>query len=427
VSIPAVCKDTYLNLVKRPFDAFRRHWRGNVVGISPPAFNKLLGKRRFMSRIFYLTATLLTVLGVVGCSNESASSPGSQQSMPAPSVSVITIKRQPVTHEMVLPGRVSPSRQSQVRPQVDGVITARLFEEGAQVKKGQQLYQIDEARYLAQLNSAKADLKSAQANLKTLEAKARRYDDLVEKNAVSKQEYDDVIAQKEQAQAAISVAEAAVDVAKVSMGYTKVYAPISGQISRSFVTEGTLVTTNQAQQLAVITQLDPVYIDMQESGASILTLRQSMRNQGSMDVELTVDEVSGEKYSHTGSVKFSEVTVDESTGSVTLRAEMPNPDSILLPGLFVKGHVITGRENALLVPQRATTRQPNGSLSVYVVGDDGTVEGRTLNVGQIYRDQYVVNGGLSEGDRVIVTGYQKVKPGAKVNASEWQPSSRGSR
>ena len=380
-----------------------------------------------MSRTFYLIAALLALVGVAACSNESAQSQDSQQSMPAPSVSVVTLKRQPVQHEMVLPGRVSPSRQSQVRPQVDGVITDRLFEEGAQVKKGQQLYLIDQARYLAQLNSAKADLKSAQANLKALEAKARRYDDLVEKNAVSKQEYDDVIAQKEQAEAAISVADAAVDVAKANMGYTKVYAPISGQISRSFVTEGTLVTTNQAQQLAIITQLDPVFIDMQESGASILTLRQSMRNQGALDVELTVDEVSGEKYSHTGSVKFSEVTVDESTGSVTLRAEMPNPDSILLPGLFVKGHVITGRENALLVPQRATTRQTDGSLSVYVVNSRGEVEGRTLSVGQIYRDQYVVNDGVSEGEQIIVTGYQKVKPGAKVNASEWQPSSRGSR
>ena len=381
-----------------------------------------------MSRIFYVTAALITLLGVIGCSNEGEQAQqGAQQGMSAPSVSVVTLKQQPVVHEMVLPGRVSPSRQSQVRPQVDGVITERLFEEGAYVEKGQQLYQIDEARYLAQLNSAKADLKSVQANLKTLEAKARRYDDLVAQNAVSKQEYDDVIAQKEQAQAAISVAEAAVDVAKVNMGYTKVYAPISGRISRSYVTEGTLVTTNQAQQLATITQLDPVYIDMQESGASIITLRQSMRKQGSMDVELTVDEVTGKRYEQKGSVKFSEVTVDESTGSVTLRAEMPNPDGVLLPGLFVKGHVITGRENALLVPQRATTRQPDGSLSVYVVNQNNEVEGRTLEIGKIYRDQYVVLNGVNEGEKVIVTGYQKVKPGAKVNPSEWQPSSRGSR
>lgn len=380
-----------------------------------------------MRRIPTITFIIAVLLGLAGCSGESQQASSAQQQRPATPVSVITLKAQPVVHEMILPGRITPSRQSQVRPQVDGVVTERLFEEGAQVEKGQQLYQIDDARYRAQLNSAIADVKSAQANLKTLEAKANRYKDLIRQNAVSQQEYDDVIAQKEQAQAAISVAEASVDVAKVNVGYTKVYAPISGQISRSYVTEGTLVTTNQAQQLATITQLNPIYIDMQESGSAILTLRQTMRSKGAMPVELTLDEVTGEKYPHTGSVKFSEVTVDESTGSVALRAEMPNPEGVLLPGLFVKGHVITGKENALLVPQRATTRQTDGSLSVYVVTDNNQVEGRTLNIGKIYRDQYVVKSGVSEGERIIVTGYQKVKPGAMVNPSEWQPSSRGSR
>ena len=380
-----------------------------------------------MRRIPTITFVIAVLLGLAGCSGESQQATSAQQQRPATPVSVITLKAQPVVHEMILPGRITPSRQSQVRPQVDGVVTERLFEEGAQVEKGQQLYQIDDARYRAQLNSAIADVKSAQANLKTLEAKANRYKDLIKQNAVSQQEYDDVIAQKEQAQAAISVAEASVDVAKVNVGYTKVYAPISGQISRSYVTEGTLVTTNQAQQLATITQLNPIYIDMQESGSAILTLRQTMRSKGAMPVELTLDEVTGEKYPHTGSVKFSEVTVDESTGSVALRAEMPNPEGVLLPGLFVKGHVITGKENALLVPQRATTRQTDGSLSVYVVTDNNQVEGRTLNIGKIYRDQYVVKSGVSEGERIIVTGYQKVKPGAMVNPSEWQPSSRGSR
>ncbi|MDB2330425.1 efflux RND transporter periplasmic adaptor subunit [Alteromonas sp.] len=380
-----------------------------------------------MRRIPTITFVIAVLLGLAGCSGESQQATSAQQQRPATPVSVITLKAQPVVHEMILPGRITPSRQSQVRPQVDGVVTERLFEEGAQVEKGQQLYQIDDARYRAQLNSAIADVKSAQANLKTLEAKANRYKNLIKQNAVSQQEYDDVIAQKEQAQAAISVAEASVDVAKVNVGYTKVYAPISGQISRSYVTEGTLVTTNQAQQLATITQLNPIYIDMQESGSAILTLRQTMRSKGSMPVELTLDEVTGEKYPHTGSVKFSEVTVDESTGSVALRAEMPNPEGVLLPGLFVKGHVITGKENALLVPQRATTRQTDGSLSVYVVTDNNQVEGRALKIGKIYRDQYVVKSGVSEGERIIVTGYQKVKPGAMVNPSEWQPSSRGSR
>ena len=205
------------------------------------------------------------------------------------------------------------------------------------------------------------------------------------------------------------------------------YAPISGRISRSFVTEGTLATTNQTQQLATITQLNPIFIDMQESGRAILTLRQAMQEQGSMPVELTVDEATGKKYEHTGSVKFSEVTVDESTGSVALRAEMPNPDGLLLPGLFVKGHVITGTEQALLVPQRATMRQQDGSLSVYVVNSNDVVEARALKTSDIYKDQYIATSGIKEGDRLIVSGYQKVKPGSKVNTSEWQSSSRGSR
>jgi len=380
-----------------------------------------------MSRVLHIIVAMATLVSVIGCSQEPQQGATAQQARPAPSVSVLTLKKQPVTHEMVLPGRVTPSRQSQVRPQVDGVITERLFEEGAQVKKGDQLYQIDEARYRAQLNSAIADVKSAKANLKTLEAKARRYDDLIKQNAISRQELDDVVAQKEQAQAAISVAEASVALAKVNVDYTKVYAPISGQISRSYVTEGTLVTTNQTQQLATITQLDPVFIDMQESGKAILTLRQQMREQGAMPVELVLNESTGKKYPHTGSVKFSEVTVDEGTGSVTLRAEMPNPEGLLMPGLFVKGHVITGKENALLVPQRATMRQSDGSLSVYVVNNNDEVEARRLTVSTTYEDQYVVTQGVSEGDRIIVTGYQKVKPGSKVNASEWQPSSRGSR
>ena len=380
-----------------------------------------------MSRVLYVFSTLVMLTGIVGCSSESEQAQAGKQGMPELPVTVLTLKHKPIVHEMVLPGRVTPFRQSQVRPQVDGVITERLFEEGAQVEKGQQLYQIDDARYRAQLNSAIADVKSAEANLKTLEAKARRYEDLIKKNAVSQQDYDDVVAQKEQAQAAISVAEAAVDLARVNLGYTRVYAPISGQISRSYVTEGTLVTANQSQQLATITQLDPIYIDMQESGRAILTLRQAMQKQGPMPVELTLDEATGEKYAHTGSVKFSEVTVDEGTGSVALRAEMPNPEGLLMPGMFIKSTVITGSENALLVPQRSTTRQPDGSLSVYIVNENNEVEARKLTVSSIYHDQYVVADGVREGDKVIVTGYQKVGPGSKVRPSEWQASSRGSR
>lgn len=374
-----------------------------------------------MRQSFYYAFGILLAALMAGCSGEDQQGQASAQGQERPpqAVSVLTIVPKPITHEYVLPGRIMPSRQSQVRPQVDGVITERLFEEGAQVEKGQQLYQIDDARYRARLNSAIADKKSAQANLKALEAKARRYDDLVAQNAISKQEYDDVTAQKDQALAAISVAESAVELARVNLEYTKVYAPISGQISRSFVTEGALVTTNQSQQLATITLLDPIYVDMQESGNAIMSLRQQMRQQQSLPVSLTMDETAQTVYPHEGRVKFSEVTVEESTGSVTLRAVVPNPEGDLMPGMFVKAHVKSGTEQVLMVPQRATTRQPNGALSVMIVNDDNKVEQRTLKTAQIYNDQFVVADGINQGDRVIVTGYQKVQPGASVTPQPW--------
>ena len=373
-----------------------------------------------MSRRFLLLCAVISLGFLTACSEQSEQAQAGQaQAQPAPKVSVTTVSRQPVTFEVVLPGRVTPFRQSQVRPQVDGVITERLFQEGAQVEKGQQLYQIDDARYSAQLNSAVADLRSAEANLKTLEAKARRYEDLVSRNAISRQEFDDVIAQKDQAVASINVAKAAVDLAQVNLDYTKVYAPISGQISRSYVSEGALVSTNQSQQLATITQLNPIYVDMQESGQAIVTLRREMQRQQELPVSLSFNEAA-DKYEHKGVVKFSEVTVEQTTGSVTLRAEVPNPDGLLMPGMFVKAHVITDEKDALLVPQRAATRQPDGTLTVFVVNSSDEVEPRKIQTTSSYQDKYVVASGLSEGERVIVTGYQKVQPGMKVNASEWK-------
>jgi membrane fusion protein (multidrug efflux system) len=343
----------------------------------------------------------------------------SPEPQPLPTVSVMTLASEPVEFSMTLPGRVTPFRQSQVRPQVDGVVTKRLFEEGAKVKRGQQLYQIDDARYAAQLNSALADLESVKANLKAVKAKSARYKDLVSRKAVSQQEYDDVIAQTAQAQAAISVADAAVAIAQVNLDYTKVYAPIDGQISRSYVTEGALVTTNQSQQLATITLLNPVYLDMQESGKAVIELREEMRKHSSLPVSVLVDETRGKIYEHTGIVKFSEVTVDESTGSVTLRAIVPNPDNILLPGLFVKGRIDMGAVNGILVPQRATTRQPDGGISVYIVNNKQEVELRNIQPLRTISEDYLVTSGLEAGDTLIVVGYQKVKPGSAVNTVAW--------
>lgn len=363
-------------------------------------------------------AVLFLSASVYGCSDTTTGSQGQAQ-QPAHTVSIMILEKQSVDISMDLPGRVTPFKQSQVRPQVDGVITKRFFEEGAQVKQGQQLYQIDDARYRAQLNSAHADVKSALANQKTMQAKAARYKDLVSRNAVSKQEYDDVIAQNAQANANISVAEAKVTVAKVNVDYTKVYAPIDGQISRSYITEGALVTGNQAQQLATITQLNPIYVDMQESGAAILELRREMQQKQALPVSLLVNETSNELYSQQGQLKFSEVTIDQSTGAITLRAIMPNPDGILLPGLFVKARVHVGSKDAVLVPQRATMRQADGSLTIYLVDTNNKVIAKKINPIKSIGSDYVVTGNLDSGEQLIVTGYQKVKPGATVNAVPW--------
>ena len=368
-----------------------------------------------------LVIAAISIIAISGCSQEPAPQAAGGGQQPPPTVSVLEVALQPVENTVTLPGRVSPLRQSQVRPQVEGVITERLFEEGAFVEKGQQLYQIDDSRYAAQLASAKADVKSAEANRKTLEAKAERFKGLLNKNAVSQQEYDDAIAQAEQADAQISVAKAAVELAQVDLDFTKVYAPISGQISRSYMTVGALVTSNQTQQLATITQLDPIYVDMQQSGKGILKLRRAMQESGTLPVTLVLDDMTGESYEHTGELKFSEVTVDETTGAVALRAEFPNPDSLLMPGMFTKARVNISNTQEILVPQRAATRQPDTSLSVMVVNAENKVEARTITIAGSYGDQYIVTSGVAAGDKVIVAGYQKVKPGAQVNTKPWQP------
>lgn len=346
------------------------------------------------------------------------------QNRAAPAVATLELEMESISLQYVLPGRVSAYRQAQIRPQVDGIITERLFEEGANVERGQQLYQIDDARYKAALNSAIADLNSAQANVKAVDSKAARYKDLVKINAVSDQEYDDIVAQLDQAKAAVAVAQAAVDLAEVNLEYTKVYAPITGRISKSYVTEGALVTAGQSQNLAIITQLDPVYVDMQQSGTEAMMLRSRMIGKENIPVSIVTNEKTGKEYGRKGTLEFSEVTIDESTGSVALRALMPNPDGILLPGLFVRASIDLGEEEVLLVPQRAATRSPGGDLSVWVVDSDNRARQRQIQVDQAYEDNWIVTDGLSEGDRVIVLGYQKVADGAEVISEPWKNTRR---
>lgn len=337
-------------------------------------------------------------------------------------VSVLTVKKQTINMTQSLPGRISAFKQSQIRPQVDGIITARLFEEGGDVEQGQQLYQIDDAPYKAALASTEADLKSAQANVTSVRAKAKRYKELVAVNAVSRQEYDDAMAALDQANAAIAVANAAVDVAKVNLNYTKVYAPISGRIGKSIFTEGSLVTANQQEPMAVITQLDPVYVDMTQPGAQAMKLRSQIASQDNIPVQLVLDDMDA-PYTHKGVLKFSDVTVDETTGSVALRAVFPNPDSLLLPGLFVQASVSLGAQTVMLVPQRAAIRGADGTMSVWVVSAGNKAEPRPIVVAQAHEDQWIVTSGLNEGDTIIMEGYQKVGPGSVVSPSPWTKNS----
>jgi len=377
-----------------------------------------------MKKNIIVTLVVVAVLAGGGWYYWSSHSSGEEQAG-APqrgpqSVSVLELEEESISLAYSLPGRISAFRQAQIRPQVDGIITERLFEEGADVEKGQQLYQIDDARYKAALNSAQADLNSAQANVKAVDSKAQRYKDLVKINAVSDQEYDDIVAQLDQANAAVAVAQAAVDLAQVNLEYTKVYAPIAGRISKSFVTEGALVTASQSQHLATITQLDPVYVDMQQSGAEATALRGRMIDKSAIPVTIITNEKTGKKYDEIGKLEFSEVTIDESTGSVALRALMPNPDGILLPGLFVRASIDLGEEKALLVPQRAATRSSQGDLSVWVVDDANKAQPRQIQVDQAYEDTWIVTDGVSAGDQLIVLGYQKVAPGTEVGPEPWK-------
>ncbi len=377
---------------------------------------RMLDKGLAMKKIIIIGAVITaTAIGGFYSMGSFAKEEQKPVTAPAQEVTVLNVTVQKISTQQSLPGRVTAFRQSEVRPQVDGIITERLFEEGSNVEKGQQLYQIDASRYTALLNSANADLQSAKANVQSIEARAGRYKDLVKVGAVSKQENDDAVAQMNTAKAAVAVAQAAVDLAKVNLDYTKVYSPISGQIGRSFVTDGTLVTANQSQALTMITQLDPVYVDMQQSlsESDVADIRSHMSGKNEIPVRLMMGR-QGKAYQHQGTLKFSEVTVDQTSSSIALRALFPNPEGTLLPGSFVRAVIELGETDAVLVPQRATTRTPEGQLRVWIVDEQGKAQQRAITVGQAYEDQWIVETGLAQGDRVIVEGYQKVRPDAVV-------------
>ncbi|WP_218944307.1 efflux RND transporter periplasmic adaptor subunit [Marinicella rhabdoformis] len=329
------------------------------------------------------------------------------------SVTAHVVQTELVDVKMSFPGRTVAFQQSQVRPQVTGIITKRMFKEGALVVKGQQLYQLDDARYEANLKSAQANLQSAKASFKSIQARLNRVKSLVGSQAVSQQDLEDVEAQFDQAKAAIAVAEAAVSLEKINLDYTRVYAPISGRIGKSNVTVGALVTASQSAVLTTITQLNPIYVDMQVSGDDLQPIQKHINSNEQVSVQLK-----GYDTEH-GELIFSAVTVDENTGSVALRAKLNNQSGHLLPGLFVNAEVSLGMQNHILVPQRATTRNPNGDLQVWVISPDNTVNSRIIKADQAHNDHWIVTQGLEAGERVVIEGYQRLTPGAEVDFKKW--------
>jgi membrane fusion protein (multidrug efflux system) len=343
----------------------------------------------------------LAVLLLAGCKE-----PEQTAAPKTPEVGVVTLKAEPVLLSSDLPGRTSAFRVAEVRPQVSGIIQKRLFNEGAVVKKGQQLYQIDPSSYQAAYDKAKASLDTTR-NL------AERYKRLVESRAISRQQFDDADASYRQAQADLRMAQ-------INLEYTKVLAPIDGRISRSNVTEGALVSTNQTDALASINQLDPIFVDVTQPSTDMLRLRRevasgqlSMAGPDQVKVQLTLED--GTAYGQSGALKFTEVTVDPGTGAVTMRAAFPNPENVLLPGMFVHAKLAEGvREQAILVPQQGVTRDLKGLATALVVGPGNKAELRDIKVMRSIGNQWLVESGLKVGDQVITEGVQRVKPGMEL-------------
>jgi membrane fusion protein (multidrug efflux system) len=365
-------------------------------------------------------ALLSVALVVLGCVQAKQPPP-----LPtAPEVTVVTVHRQPVPVTTELPGRTSAYLVAQVRARVDGIVLRREFTEGADVKAGQRLYQIDPAPYRAALDSALAALQKAQANLAAMNAQAERYKILIGGNGVSKQEYDNAIAAQAQAAADVASSAAAVQTARINLGYTDVVSPISGRIGVSLVTPGAYVQASAATLMTTVQQMDPIYVDLNQSSVQGLQLRRDVASgrvkvDGSDSAKVTLFLEDGTQYPLAGTLQFTDVTVDPSTGSVTVRAVFPNPDHVLLPGMFVRARIDQGVDDtAMLVPQVGVTHNSQGQATALVVGPDNKVASRIIEATRTLGDQWVVQGGLNEGERVIVAGVQKAQPGILVRAVE---------
>ncbi|MFW0697203.1 efflux RND transporter periplasmic adaptor subunit [Pantoea sp. R13S299] len=376
--------------------------------------NKIRGLSPLAAVLMLSGSFLLT-----GCDNNKSQ----QAAQQPPAVGVVTLKTEPLKISTELPGRTSAYRVAEVRPQVSGIILKRNFIEGSDIKAGQSLYQIDPATYQASYDSAKGDLTQAQANARIAQLTVKRYKPLLGTKYISQQDYDTAVATAAQNDAAVQVAKANVETARINLAYTKVTSPISGRIGKSSVTEGALVQNAQTTALATVQQLDPMYVDVTQSSEDFMRLRSELesgqlkQNDGKANVTLLMQ--NGSSYPQQGTLEFSDVTVDETTGSITLRAIVPNPNHALLPGMFVRARLDEGTNpNALLVPQQAVTRTPTGQATVMVVGADNKVEARQVTTSQAIGDKWLVTDGVKAGERVISTGLQRAKPGAQVTPQE---------
>jgi len=373
--------------------------------------------------------TLVAIALLSGCGKKEAPAAGGPGGgMPAPEVGVITTKYEPVALLTELPARAEPVRTAQVRARVDGVVLKRLFTEGSEVKQGQSLFQIDPAPYQARLAAAQADVGSAQATLNQAAAQAERYKPLVEANAISKQEYTNAVAAQKQAEAALAAARAQVRIAQINSSYANVSAPISGRIGRALVTEGALVSAAQATELALIQQTNPMYLNITQSATELQRLRKQAGG-GSKDAPVSVILDDGTELATKGRLLFSDVTVDPSTGQVTLRAQVPNPDNSLLPGQYVRVRLAQAEvPNGIVVPQQAVTRGGPQGDTLMVVGPDNKPAQRTVKIASQQGSSWVVTEGLKEGERVMVDGFQKLQmlpPGTPVKPVPWQSSLAG--
>jgi membrane fusion protein (multidrug efflux system) len=375
--------------------------------------------RTALSTIIVIALGCPAILVSVGCKEAPPPSPGGPR--PPGEVGIVTLKTEVVTLQAELSGRTTASLESDLRPQVSGIIKARTFDEGAKVKAGQVLYEIDAAMYRAVYQEAKANLESAKATLESAKLKDERYANLIKIEGVSKQDADDVRAARQLATAGLAQRQAALEAARINLDYTAIKAPISGRIGKSSVTAGALVTANQPTPLATIRALDPIYVDLTQSSEARLRLRAQLGAGGmqpaSAKVKLKLGD--GTTYAHDGMLEFAEVAVDEATGSVTLRAKFPNPDDTLLPGMYVRAVLDQAvAQQAILAPQQGVTRDAKGTAIAMVVGAGDKVEMRTLVTDRAIGDRWLVTSGLVAGDKLIVEGLNKIGPGMPVHATE---------